>query len=97
MATALLFQKKAQDAFSPEGKRLVSGSSDKTVKVWDAQTGQEALSLTGHTGPVHSVAFSPDGQRIASASDDKTVKVWDASWPKEKAQPRAPAQRNRGR
>ena len=65
-------------AFSPDGKRLVSGSLDKTVKVWDAQTGQETLTLKGHTGGVLSVAFSPDGKRLVSGSEDKTVKVWDA-------------------
>jgi WD40 repeat protein len=51
-------------AFSPDVKRLVSGSSDKTLKVWDAQTGQESLSLKGHTGSVTSLAYSPDGKRI---------------------------------
>ena len=51
-------------AFSPDGRRIVSGSYDKTVKVWDAATGQEMLTLKGHTA-VYSVAFSPDGRRIA--------------------------------
>jgi WD40 repeat protein/serine/threonine protein kinase len=69
--------------FSPDGRRLASASYDKTVKVWDAQTGQEALTLRGHTEWVSSVVFSPDGRRLASASGDKTVKVWDAQTGKE--------------
>jgi energy-coupling factor transporter ATP-binding protein EcfA2 len=66
-------------AYSPDGTRIVSGSRDKTLKVWDAATGQETLTLTGHTAGVSSVAFSPDGTRIVSGSDDKTLKVWDAA------------------
>ncbi len=64
-------------AFSPDGKRIVSGSDDHTVKVWDADRGVQVLSLQGHTGMVLSVAFRPDGKRIASGSNDQTIKVWD--------------------
>jgi WD40 repeat protein/serine/threonine protein kinase len=62
-------------AYSPDGKRLASASGDKTVKVWDAQTGQVLLTCKGGG---NGVAFSPDGKRLASGSDDHTVKVWDA-------------------
>jgi len=46
--------------------------------VWDAQTGQETLTLKGHAGWVNSVAFSPDGKHLVSGSADGTIKVWDA-------------------
>ena len=65
---------------APTAQRIASGSYDKTVRVWDAATGQPVgQPLTGHTGSVHGVAFSPDGTRIASGSDDNTVRVWDAA------------------
>ena len=63
---------------SHAGRRIASASFDQTVKVWDAGSGQVALTLKGHTGTVNGVAFSPDGRRIASATWDQTVKVWDA-------------------
>ena len=66
-------------AFSPDGRRIVSGSGDKTIRVWDAETGEEVVGpLKGHSDWVMSVAFSPDGRRIVSGSDDKTIRVWDA-------------------
>lgn len=64
--------------YSPNGKRLASASSDRTVRVWDAEIGQEVLSLKGHTDSVSAVAFSPNGQRLASASSDRTVRLWDS-------------------
>ncbi|KAG4428234.1 hypothetical protein IFR05_016284, partial [Cadophora sp. M221] len=66
-------------AFSPDGQRIASGSSDMTIKLWDATTGDLIKTLAGHSDWVRAVAFSPDGQRIASGSDDKTIKLWDAT------------------
>lgn len=53
-------------AFSPDGRTLVSGGDDKTVRLWDASTGKLIKTLTGHQGTVHCVAFSPDGKTVAS-------------------------------
>jgi WD40 repeat protein len=63
-------------AYSPDGKRLASASHDKTVRVWDAQTGQELLTLLGHTTSVSDVAFSTDGMHLASAGAGVVI-VWD--------------------
>jgi len=68
-------------SFSPDEKRIVSGSGDDTVKVWDAESGQETLTLKGHLGGVTSVSFSPDGKRIVSGGGDQMVKVWDREKP----------------
>lgn len=65
-------------AYAPDGKRIASASSDRTVQVWDAAGSGTLYTYTGHADSVYAVAWSPDGARVASASFDKTVQVWDA-------------------
>ncbi|KAJ3118581.1 hypothetical protein HK098_005900 [Nowakowskiella sp. JEL0407] len=68
---------------SNDSDRIVSGSGDNTVKIWNANTGKEIRTLTGHTGSVYAVAISNDGDRIVSGSLDNTVKIWNANTGKE--------------
>src|SRR5437667_309760 len=63
--------------FSSDGHRLASASRDRTVKIWDAASGQCLQTLEGHSNWVRSVVFSSDGHRLASASRDSTVKIWN--------------------
>ncbi|MBO1061288.1 MAG: hypothetical protein HEQ14_10265 [Aphanizomenon flos-aquae CP01] len=70
-------------AFSPDGKTLISGSQDKTIKLWNLETSQEIKTLSGHSDHICSVAYSPNGQILASASKDKTVKLWSVASGKE--------------
>ncbi len=63
-------------AFSPDGRLLASGANDKTVRLWNLETG-EARVLVEHTDLVTSVAFSPSGDSLASGSADKTVRLWE--------------------
>ena len=60
------------DAYSPDGRHIMSGSVDKTIRMWDAKTGSAVgKPFEGHTGSVWSVAYSPDGRYIISGSADK--------------------------
>ncbi|KAL1695436.1 hypothetical protein GGG16DRAFT_12644, partial [Schizophyllum commune] len=66
-------------ALSPDGARMVCGSADRTMRVYDTQTGQQVgATMSGHQGAILCVAFSGDGKRIASGSEDKIVRIWDA-------------------
>ncbi|NMC22060.1 MAG: hypothetical protein GYA33_16760, partial [Thermogutta sp.] len=82
--TFVAIQPPGRCGFSPDGRRIVTASEDKTAGVWDAQTGERLLVLKGnwlrwgHTDAVLSAAYSPDGRRIVTASRDGTVIVWDA-------------------
>ena len=71
-------------AFSPDGRTIASASSDRTVKLWDAQNGKRKRTLKGHSHWVSGVAFSPDGRTIASGSRDKTIKLWNTRKGREK-------------
>jgi WD40 repeat protein len=64
-------------AFSPDGQYIVSGSEDKTVRLWNLQGNPVGQPFQGHDDAVLSVAFSPDGQYVVSGSEDKTVRLWN--------------------
>jgi hypothetical protein len=65
--------------WSPDSKRLATGSRDMTTKVWNAADGRELLTLKGHTGRVSSVSWSRDGNRLATAGYDGVTNLWDAA------------------
>jgi WD40 repeat protein len=70
-------------AIAADGKRLLYGGDDHTLRLWDIQNRRELCSFQGHAGPVKAVAFAPDGKRIASGSNDGTVRLWDIESGKE--------------
>ena len=63
-------------AYSPDGKRIISGSRDQTIKIWDTNTGECLKTLGEHSNSVNSVVFSPNGTKIVSGSADGTIKIW---------------------
>jgi WD40 repeat protein len=66
-------------AYSPDGKRIASGDTEGVLKIWEAATGQETLTLKANAGQVRCLAFSRDGKWLLSAGLHGTLTVWDAS------------------
>ena len=69
----------SQIKYSPDGKLIASAAWDKTIKLWNAETGELIDTLTGHKNGVNTIAFSPDGQTLISGGEDKTIKIWNIS------------------
>ncbi|MEH1858851.1 MAG: DUF4365 domain-containing protein, partial [Nostoc sp.] len=63
-------------AITPDGKTVVSGSEDETLKVWDLATGQCRATFAGHTASVYAVAITPDGKTVISGLRDGTLRIW---------------------
>ncbi|KIJ06702.1 hypothetical protein PAXINDRAFT_91603, partial [Paxillus involutus ATCC 200175] len=74
-------------AFFPDGRRLVGGSYDQSLIMWDVTVGEAEKKLTGHTDRIPSVAMAPDGSVFASGSEDGTVRFWDGSTVNEVGEP----------
>jgi len=67
----------------PDGRRAVSASWDRTLRLWDLESGQTIRTLEGHTDSVYAVTVTPDGRRAVSGSGDQTLRLWDIESGKE--------------
>jgi WD40 repeat protein len=65
-------------AFTPDGKRLAAGDDSGVITLWDVESGQEVLTLRGHSKAILRLVFTPDGRFLASSSADGSVKLWEA-------------------
>jgi WD40 repeat protein len=65
-------------AVSSDGERLLTSGEDRTLRLWDTETGRELCVFEGHAEPVGGAALSSDGKRVLSCSQDKTMRLWDA-------------------
>ena len=66
-------------AFSPDGRRVVTGAVDGKARIWDTVTGSPIGSVLQHEGAISGLSFSPDGTRVLTASSDWTARLWDAT------------------
>ena len=67
-------------AYSPDGRRILSGSLDKTIIVWDSATGEILFGpFAAHSSTVRSISFHPSGEAFVTSSNDKTITIWDAN------------------
>ena len=70
-------------ALTPDGKKVISASSDNTLKLWNLETGEDERTFKGHSASVTAVALTPDGKKVISASWDNTLKLWNLETGKE--------------
>ncbi|RLI14983.1 protein kinase, partial [Candidatus Bathyarchaeota archaeon] len=75
-------------SFSPDGRYVVSGSVDNTLRLWDIEKGNCTRVFKGHTDLVFCLSFSPDGRYVVSGSKDKTLSLWELDWEYEFPEPK---------